>query len=82
MDLIVTPLQEEPGWELVDLLGRSMGRISSEDAGFTIHPEGQARETMAGMKAGPFASLDTALSEIEKHTRGSCRRPPPGQDRA
>lgn len=77
MDLIVTPLQEGIGWELADLLGRPMGRITSEATDrFTIHPEGQARETMAGMKAGPFASLDTALSEIEKHTRGSCRRPP------
>jgi hypothetical protein len=51
-----------------------MGQIR-EDAPnhFTIHPDGQALETMADLKAGPYASLDAALNEIETHTRGVCR---------
>ena len=40
---------------------------------FTIHPDGQALETMADLRSGPYASLDAALSEIETHTRGVCR---------
>jgi hypothetical protein len=34
---------------------------------------GQATETMAGLSRGPYASLDSALGEIETHTRGVCR---------
>jgi hypothetical protein len=41
-----------------------------------IHPEGHASETMAGIQQGPHASLDAALAEIERHTRGVCRRNP------
>ena len=40
---------------------------------FTIHPEGNATETMHGLRPGPYASLDAALAEIETHTRGVCR---------
>jgi len=52
-----------------------MGNIR-EDASrqFTIYPEGHAFETMADMHRGPHASLDAALAEIERHTRGVCRR--------
>ena len=52
-----------------------MGTIR-EDAShqFTIYPEGHAFETMADMHRGPYASLDAALAEIERHTRGVCRR--------
>ena len=64
----------------MDLLGRSMGYIAKGSATqFTIHPAGYALETMAGIEHGPFASLDDALAEIEKHTRGVCRRNP-GED--
>jgi hypothetical protein len=31
---------------------------------------------MAGIDHGPHASLDAALAEIERHTRGVCRRNP------
>lgn len=80
LDLIVTPLDDGAVWALEDLLGRSMGRIASTSAGaFTIHPDGPALDVMAEISAGPYASLDDALAEIEKHTRGTCRRPP-GQD--
>ncbi len=62
-------------WRLTDLLGRSMGVIRSADgANFQIEPDGNARETMTGMRSGPFHSLDDALAAIETHTRGVCRR--------
>jgi hypothetical protein len=61
-------------WSMIDLLGRSMGQIrEDEPKRFTIHPDGQALDTMADLKAGPYASLDAALNEIETHTRGVCR---------
>jgi hypothetical protein len=74
VDVRVKPVQGENQWDLVDLLGRSMGRIAEHPAKrFTIHPDGQALETMDGINRGPFESLDAALSEIETHTRGVCR---------
>jgi len=80
LDVIVTPTDDGRAWNLTDLLGRPMGRITEASAQqFTIHPEGHAVETMAGIEQGPFASLDAALAAIEKHTRGVCRRSP-GED--
>jgi len=80
LDVIVTPTDDGRAWNLTDLLGRPMGRIMEASAKqFTIHPEGHALETMAGIEHGPFASLDAALAAIEKHTRGLCRRNP-GED--
>jgi hypothetical protein len=80
MDVIVTPAEGGTVWQLTDLLGRSMGRITaSAPRQFMIHPEGHASETMAGIQQGPHASLDAALAEIERHTRGVCRRNP-GED--
>ena len=74
LDVIVTPTDDGKGWNLTDLLGRPMGWITEASAKqFTIHPDGHARETMAGIEHGPFASLDAALAAIEKHTRGVCR---------
>ena len=71
MDVIVTPAEGGAVWQLTDLLGRSMGRITaSAPRQFMIHPEGHASETMAGIQQGPHASLDAALAEIERHTRG------------
>lgn len=84
LDLIVTPRKAEPGkaepgWSLTDLLGRSMGHITENEAQrFVIHPDGPAVETLASIASGTFASLDAALAEIEKHTRGTCRRSPDG----
>jgi hypothetical protein len=52
-----------------------MGHIlESPKDHFTIEPAGGSVETMGQMKLGPFSSLDAALAEIEKHTRGVCRR--------
>jgi hypothetical protein len=67
-------------WQLTDLLGRSMGSIvENASHQFTVYPEGHAVETMAGIHQGPHASLDAALAEIERHTRGVCRLNP-GED--
>jgi hypothetical protein len=74
MDVIMAPTDEGRAWNLTDLLGRPMGRITEASAQqFTVHPAGHAVETMAGIERGPFASLDAALAAIEKHTRGICR---------
>jgi len=75
VDVIVTAADEGAVWHLTDLLGRSMGNIrENASQQFTIHPEGHAFETMADIQRGPHASLDAALAEIERHTRGVCRR--------
>ncbi len=80
MDVIVRAAKEDTVWQLTDLLGRSMGSIvENASHQFTIHPEGHAVETMVGIDHGPHASLDVALAEIERHTRGVCRRIP-GED--
>ena len=64
MDITVTPTGDGRAWTLTDLLGRSMGRITEASAEqFTIHPDGYARETMASIEQGPFASLDAAHRE-------------------
>lgn len=80
MDVIVTPAKGGAAWQLTDLLGRKIGRINGNAPNqFMIHPEGNAIETMVGINQGPHASLDAALAEIERHTRGICRRNP-GKD--
>jgi hypothetical protein len=50
-----------------------MGSVVRSGNEFTIVPEGRALETMETIKRGRFSSLDDALAEIEKHTRGTCR---------
>lgn len=80
MDVIVTEEPDGDSWSLADLLGRSMGDVLERPAGhFMIRPAGQADETMIGISPGPFRTLDAALAEIERHTRGVCRRRP-GRD--
>ena len=78
MDVIVTPAGEEGNaWNLTDLLGRSMGQIVEEEPKqFFIDPAGLAIGTLQGIAPGPHPSLDAALAEIEKHTRGVCRHAP------
>ena len=75
MDVNVIAVGGGTVWRLTDLLGRSMGTIRENASHqFTIYPEGHAFETMADIQRGPHASLDAALAEIERHTRGVCRR--------
>jgi hypothetical protein len=74
MDITVRRTEAGSTWSLEDLLGRAMGTIVElPPAIFTIHPEGNAAETMRSLSPGPYASLDAALAEIETHTRGVCR---------
>jgi len=80
LDVIVTPSDDGKAWNLADLLGRSMGCVEETSAAeFIIQPDGHALETMESIERGPYGSLDEALAEIEKHTRGVCRRNP-GED--
>lgn len=75
MDITVTQKATESSWLLNDLLGRHMGEVTEEPTGeFRIVAAGNALETMKAMKHGPFPSLDAALAEIERFTRGVCRR--------
>ena len=72
VDVIVIPTEGGTVWHLTDLLGRSMGSIRENASHqFSIDPDGHA---MADIRRGPHASLDAALAEIERHTRGICRR--------
>ncbi|MDF2119655.1 hypothetical protein PY365_29255 [Roseiarcaceae bacterium H3SJ34-1] len=73
MDITVKPAADGASWAMVDLLGRSMGRIVQAGSTLSIEPAGHAIETMQSMKHGPFATLDDALREIETHTRGTCQ---------
>ncbi|HWG05857.1 MAG TPA: hypothetical protein VG271_12660 [Beijerinckiaceae bacterium] len=73
LDITVSPKSDGTTWTLTDLLGRSMGVVYQSGNTFIIGPEGHALETMDTMSRGPFHSLDAALAEIEKHTRGTCR---------
>jgi hypothetical protein len=75
MDVIIQPAEDAGTWTLTDLLGRSMGVIVEQPSNvFVIRAAGNAEDTMAGMKSGPYGSLDQALAAIETHTRGVCRR--------
>jgi hypothetical protein len=58
LDVIVTPIAEGEAWNLTDLLGRPMGRITEVSAKqFTIDPEGYALETMAASSMAPSHPL-------------------------
>jgi len=75
LDIDVTSKPGEAAWLLTDLLGREMGRVVEESPGaFRIQPAGHAVQTMASMKLEPYRTLDEALAEIERFTRGTCRR--------
>ena len=77
MDITVTrAANDRTAWTLTDLLGRPMGRITGAGHRFVIEPDDRVRSSMAGLKWGPYASLDAALTAIEKHTHGACRRTP------
>ena len=80
MDVIVTQAADDrTAWTLTDLLGRPMGHITGAGSRFVVEPEERARPGLTGLRWGPYASLDEALTAIEKHTHGACRRAP-GED--
>jgi hypothetical protein len=81
MDITVTRAADDRlAWDLTDLLGRPVGRITGAGHRFAIEADERTRALMAGLKWGPYASLDEALAAIEKHTRGVCRRAPEDDD--
>ena len=74
MDIKVTrAFSVANAWTLTDLLGRPLGHIT-EEAGeqFFIDPNERGHILMSKANLGPHASLDAALTEIEKHTHGVC----------
>ena len=80
MDVTVRPDGDGKTWQLIDLLGRSMGCIAETEPGvFYIQPTDRAARTMDGMQRG-HKSLDHALKAIETHTRGVCRLAPAPND--
>jgi hypothetical protein len=73
MDITVKAAGDGTKWELIDLLGRSMGTITKSGSEFTIVLSDHAIKTTKLLARGTYTSLDMALAEIEKHTRGTCR---------
>jgi hypothetical protein len=62
-------------WPLTDLLGRPLGQITeapSRQVFIDLNKRGHILMPKANL--GPHASLDEALTEIEKHTHGVCHR--------
>jgi hypothetical protein len=80
VDVTVTRAEDDgQTWTLTDLLGRPIGRITKRAPSypgqrFLIEPNERARPLMTKVDPGPYASLDEALTEIEKHTSMVCRR--------
>ena len=75
MDITVTRAAANwMAWNLTDLLGRPVGRITGAGHRFVIEPDDRVRASLIGLKWGPYASLDEALTAIEKHTHGACHR--------
>jgi hypothetical protein len=78
MDVIVTRAAKRDvwgrnTWTLADLLGRPVGRIREERGPqFFIDPNERGHSLMPRASPGPHASLEEALTEIEKHTHGVC----------
>jgi len=54
-----------------------MGRIiGTRGPGFVIEPDERAPHIMNKVPLGPFASLEEALTAIEKHLHGVCHLTP------
>ena len=61
-------------WDLTDLLGRPLGCITEAPGRqFFIDLNERGRSLMPKANLGSQASLDAALTTIEKHTHGVCR---------
>ena len=83
MDVTVTQVRDDgTAWDLTDLLGRPVGRITKHPSHqFIIELNDRMRPVMTKVTPGPHPSLDAALAEIEKSTHGVCRLAPK-EDRA
>jgi hypothetical protein len=60
-------------WTLEDLLGRTAGHIELGLTGtyrVVVAERGLAR--LSQISPGPYLTLESALAEIERHTRGTC----------
>jgi hypothetical protein len=78
MDVVVI---RAPGgalaWDLTDLLGRPLGQATeARGRQFFIDLNERGHILMPNANLGPHASIDKALTEIEKHAHGACRRAP------
>jgi len=75
MDITVTRAADDRlAWDLTDLLGRPVGRITEAPGRqFFIDLNERGRSLMPKANLGPHASLDEALTTIEKYTHGVCR---------
>jgi hypothetical protein len=75
MDVVVT---RAPGgvlaWDLTDLLGRPLGQVAEARGQVFIDPNERGHILLPNANLGPHGSLNAALTEIEKHTHGVCRR--------
>ena len=73
MDVVVTPAESKPGtWTLSDRLGRPLGEIYQASNGQAIiHPD--PASSLSGIRTTQFATLDDAMSAIEKHLKGTCQ---------
>ena len=69
MDIEARPIGGD-AWQLVDLLGRSVGKMIRDARGVIIQP---TTDLLSSADQGPHASLDLALVEIGKRARGVCR---------
>jgi hypothetical protein len=77
MDITVTRAADDRlAWDLTDLLGRPVGRITGAGQQFVIQPDERVCSAMDSVRWGPHPSLDAALAAIEKHSPFVCRRAP------
>jgi hypothetical protein len=71
IDVEVVPATLD-AWDLRDRLGRPVGKITRSNGAFRIE-QVPSSQRLSGMTFGPFKTLDAAMSEIEKHTKGACQ---------
>ena len=69
MDIEARPIGGD-AWQLVDLLGRPVGKMNRGAKGVTIQP---SADLLSSVDQGPHASIDLALIEVGKRVRGACR---------
>ena len=72
--MVIRAAHDLRAWDLSDVLGSPMGRISEVwGPRFIIELDEHAPGIMGGVPPGPFSSLEAALRAIEEQTHGACR---------